>query len=78
MKTKNFISKLRAVIQIAALVVFALLMTGVLGIVFLSPVQDAIFRFWPIGVCVLITYTVLSFAEDYLNNRIACRYTKLK
>ena len=77
MKTKKFISKLRAVIQIAALVVFALLMAWMIGDAYSASVQSVLFRYWPIGAGVIITYTVLSVAEDYLNNRIRCRYTKM-
>ena len=77
MKTKKFISKLRAVIQVAALVVFALLMAWMIGDAYLSSVQSVLFRYWPIGAGVIITYTVLSVAEDYLNNRIRCHYTKM-
>lgn len=77
MKTKNFISKLRAVIQIAALIVFALLMVWMIGNTYSSSVQSVLLRYWPIGAGVIIAYTVLSVAEDYLNNRIRCRYTKM-
>ena len=77
MKTKKFISKLRAVIQVAALVVFALLMAWMIGNAYSSSVQSVLFRCWPIGAGVIIAYTVLSVAEDYLNNRIRCRYTKM-
>ncbi len=76
MKTRRFISRLRAASEIAALVVFALLMIFLFGYSF-QAMQEFVFRFWPIGAGILSAYTILSFAEDYLNYRILCKYPKL-
>lgn len=76
MKTRRFISRLRAASEIAALVVFVLLMIWLFGYSY-QTVQEIISRFWPIGAGILLAYTVLSLTEDYLNNRIIKNYSKL-
>ena len=76
MKTRRFVSKLRAASEIAALVVFALILIGLFGYDY-QTMQEIIFRFWPIGVSILLAYTILSFTEDYLNNRIIKHCPKL-
>ena len=73
MKTRLFISKLRAAAEVAALVVFVLLMV-LITVSYHHTMQSLLFRFWPIVTVVLIVYTVLSLTEDYLNHRISCRY----
>lgn len=76
MKTKRFISKLRATSEIAALFIFVLLALLIL-LYDIQATQEFVFHFWPIGVCVLVAYTILSLLEDYLNYRIFCKYPKL-
>lgn len=73
MKTKRLISKLRAVTEVAAQMVFVLLL--VLLLVGNYPdVQNLLLRFWPIGAGILLVYAVLSVTEDYLNSRILYKY----
>ncbi|MBQ8481593.1 MAG: hypothetical protein IJ532_03580 [Alphaproteobacteria bacterium] len=67
---------MRAASEIAALVVFVLLMIWLFGYSY-QTVQEIISRFWPIGAGILLAYTVLSLTEDYLNNRIIKNYSKL-
>ena len=73
MKTRLFISKLRAVTEVAAQLVFALLLLLLL-ISGYRATEGLLFRFWPIVVSVFMAYTVLSLTEDYLNRRIFYNY----
>lgn len=75
MKTKIFISKLRAVAEVAALVVLVILILVMLMLIIgYHVVQDILFRFWPIVAGISVAYSVLSLAEDYLNHRIFRKY----
>ena len=76
MKAKEFISKLRAIMELAALLVF--IVSGVcLFTCSNQTIQKYIFRFWPICAGIIFTYAMTIFTEDYLNKRIIKRYTKL-
>lgn len=76
MKTRKFISMLRVVTEVNALLFFVLLIALMIiyGDFF---VQETMLRFWPIGAGVLLAYTILTFAEDYLNYRTLYRSSKL-
>ena len=73
MKTKLFISRLRAVTEVAAQLFVGLMLISLI-INGCHVVQYSLFRFWPIGAGIILAYTVLSLTEDYLNKRILCRY----
>lgn len=76
MKTRRFISKLRAVAEFTALSVVVLLFI----LLFTHGdflVQETVLQFWPIGSGILLAYAVLMFAEDYLNHRILNNLPKL-
>lgn len=76
MKTRKFISKFRVVTEVTALLIIALsIVLSITYDVFL--VQETMLRFWPIGAGVLLAYTILTFAEDYLNYRTLYRSSKL-
>ncbi|MBQ9271091.1 MAG: hypothetical protein IJ218_02350 [Alphaproteobacteria bacterium] len=68
MKTKKIISYFRIAMERISLLIIAL----VIGIYALQQyvICDLIQHYWLVGALPVVFYVILTFSEDYLNNRI--------
>lgn len=74
MKTKRFISKLRAAIGFVALFAF----TGAVIMLILGSsfgMRDVTSYYWPIAVGIVLFYAILSYLDEYLDRRILNSYS---
>ncbi len=67
-KTKRFLSVLRIAAEIVAVLLIIVCVSAVC--MNATGVVSVIIKLWPYGVFVIAAYMLLSFGEDYVNNRI--------